>query len=256
MPEADVVLVLSQLVASVSRPSVNSTKPYLYFTSLETHHLPPPIRPQKLSEHQRTRPRSSSDPTSPRASWFSVLLTSSRGGCCFGFMAGNGFTGVGRVVLAGSWREGEEDARLRGPRDLYHLPCWLLVQPLVVGCAVNSSITSPTSDLFHRPKSFWKKKTDLCDADFILSIPSFNDTFVHITDLSGKETISRVTGGMKVKADRDESSVGVCVFVLRGRYDVAYASTPCHSAIRCHVGRSGCCWQVQGGRYHRSPHQG
>lgn len=34
----------------------------------------------------------------------------------------------------------------------------------------------------------------------------FNDTFVHVTDLSGKETISRVTGGMKVKADRDESS--------------------------------------------------
>lgn len=35
---------------------------------------------------------------------------------------------------------------------------------------------------------------------------SFNDTFVHVTDLSGKETISRVTGGMKVKADKDESS--------------------------------------------------
>jgi len=35
---------------------------------------------------------------------------------------------------------------------------------------------------------------------------SFNDTFVHITDISGRETISRVTGGMKVKADRDESS--------------------------------------------------
>ena len=35
---------------------------------------------------------------------------------------------------------------------------------------------------------------------------SFNDTFVHITDLSGKETLARVTGGMKVKADRDESS--------------------------------------------------
>lgn len=34
----------------------------------------------------------------------------------------------------------------------------------------------------------------------------FNDTFVHVTDLTGKETISRVTGGMKVKADRDESS--------------------------------------------------
>merc|ERR1712151_88363 len=35
---------------------------------------------------------------------------------------------------------------------------------------------------------------------------SFNDTFVHVTDPSGRETISKVTGGMKVKADRDEAS--------------------------------------------------
>ena len=58
---------------------------------------------------------------------------------------------------------------------------------------------------------------------------SFNDTFIvspdsappaapsrpstpcaphpqHVTDISGRETISRVTGGMKVKADRDEAS--------------------------------------------------
>merc|ERR1711871_472826 len=35
---------------------------------------------------------------------------------------------------------------------------------------------------------------------------SFNDTFVHVTDLTGKETLVRVTGGMKVRADRDESS--------------------------------------------------
>ncbi|CAG7730268.1 unnamed protein product [Allacma fusca] len=35
---------------------------------------------------------------------------------------------------------------------------------------------------------------------------NFNDTFVHVTDLSGRETIARITGGMKVKADRDESS--------------------------------------------------
>merc|ERR1711957_511309 len=35
---------------------------------------------------------------------------------------------------------------------------------------------------------------------------SFNDTFVHVTDISGRETICRITGGMKVKADRDESS--------------------------------------------------
>merc|ERR1712224_687007 len=35
---------------------------------------------------------------------------------------------------------------------------------------------------------------------------SYNDTFVHITDLTGRETMVRVTGGMKVKADLDESS--------------------------------------------------
>ncbi|KAJ9466435.1 40S ribosomal protein S14 [Diplonema papillatum] len=35
---------------------------------------------------------------------------------------------------------------------------------------------------------------------------SFNDTFVHVTDPSGRETYVRITGGMKVKADRDESS--------------------------------------------------
>ncbi|KAE8729294.1 40S ribosomal protein S14 [Hibiscus syriacus] len=35
---------------------------------------------------------------------------------------------------------------------------------------------------------------------------SFNDTFIHVTDLSGRETMVRITGGMKVKADRDESS--------------------------------------------------
>merc|ERR1711862_264914 len=35
---------------------------------------------------------------------------------------------------------------------------------------------------------------------------SFNDTFVHVTDISGRETIIKVTGGMKVKADRDEAS--------------------------------------------------
>lgn len=35
---------------------------------------------------------------------------------------------------------------------------------------------------------------------------TWNDTFIHVTDLTGRETISRVTGGMKVKADREESS--------------------------------------------------
>lgn len=37
-------------------------------------------------------------------------------------------------------------------------------------------------------------------------LATWNDTFIHVTDLSGRETLSRVTGGMKVKADREESS--------------------------------------------------
>jgi hypothetical protein len=32
------------------------------------------------------------------------------------------------------------------------------------------------------------------------------DTFIHVTDLTGRETLIRVTGGMKVKADREEAS--------------------------------------------------
>ena len=35
---------------------------------------------------------------------------------------------------------------------------------------------------------------------------SFNNTFIHVTDLTGRETYTRITGGMKVKADREESS--------------------------------------------------
>lgn len=56
---------------------------------------------------------------------------------------------------------------------------------------------------------------------------SFNDTFVHVTDLSGKETLVRVTGGMKVKADRDESSPYAAMLAAQ---DVA---------TRCKVGTLG-----------------
>eukprot|EP00598_Pedospumella_elongata_P002693 CAMPEP_0184970608 /NCGR_PEP_ID=MMETSP1098-20130426/3018_1 /TAXON_ID=89044 /ORGANISM="Spumella elongata, Strain CCAP 955/1" /LENGTH=152 /DNA_ID=CAMNT_0027492561 /DNA_START=50 /DNA_END=508 /DNA_ORIENTATION=- len=53
-------------------------------------------------------------------------------------------------------------------------------------------------------------KNKVADGDEYFAVAhifaSFNDTFVHITDLSGRETLTRVTGGMKVKADRDEAS--------------------------------------------------
>merc|ERR1719189_2262259 len=52
--------------------------------------------------------------------------------------------------------------------------------------------------------------TNVADGEEVYGIAhiyaSFNDTFIHITDCSGRETICRITGGMKVKADRDESS--------------------------------------------------
>lgn len=35
---------------------------------------------------------------------------------------------------------------------------------------------------------------------------SFNNTIIHITDLTGAETIARISGGMIVKSDREESS--------------------------------------------------
>ena len=35
---------------------------------------------------------------------------------------------------------------------------------------------------------------------------SYNDTIVHITDLSGADTVARFSGGMMVRADRDEAS--------------------------------------------------
>ena len=35
---------------------------------------------------------------------------------------------------------------------------------------------------------------------------SYNNTIVHITDLSGAETLARASGGMVVRADREESS--------------------------------------------------
>ncbi|KAH1084422.1 hypothetical protein J1N35_024183 [Gossypium stocksii] len=48
------------------------------------------------------------------------------------------------------------------------------------------------------------------DGEHVLGVArifaSFNDTFIHVTDLSGRETMVRITGGMKVKANRDESS--------------------------------------------------
>jgi small subunit ribosomal protein S11 len=48
------------------------------------------------------------------------------------------------------------------------------------------------------------KKADKWGVVHIFS--SYNNTLIHITDISGAETIARTSGGMFVKADRLESS--------------------------------------------------
>ena len=47
---------------------------------------------------------------------------------------------------------------------------------------------------------------------------TFNDTFIHVTDLSGRETYARVTGGIKVKADREESSPYAAMLAAQDSY--------------------------------------
>ena len=37
-------------------------------------------------------------------------------------------------------------------------------------------------------------------------LATWNDTFIHVTDISGRETYCRITGGMMVANDREEAS--------------------------------------------------
>ncbi|KAM3146401.1 ribosomal protein S14 [Paramecium bursaria] len=50
-------------------------------------------------------------------------------------------------------------------------------------------------------------------------LATWNDTFIHVTDLTGRETLVRVTGGMKVKSDREESSPYAAMQAARDVYD-------------------------------------
>ncbi len=44
---------------------------------------------------------------------------------------------------------------------------------------------------------------------------SYNNTFIHITDLTGSETIAKYTGGAQVKADRLGSSPNAAMIAAR-----------------------------------------
>jgi small subunit ribosomal protein S14e len=55
-------------------------------------------------------------------------------------------------------------------------------------------------------------------------LATFNNTFIHVTDLSGRETYARITGGMKVKADREESSPYAGKFIFLTNFSAVSAT--------------------------------
>ena len=61
---------------------------------------------------------------------------------------------------------------------------------------------------------------------------TFNNTFIHVTDLSGRETYARITGGMKVKADREESSP------YAGKYSFLFQTLPTSTLYTRQTGQS------------------
>ncbi len=67
-----------------------------------------------------------------------------------------------------------------------------------------SNKTAPQDNNEASPTPKRRKKRSITGVAHIYA--SYNDTIIHITDLTGAETISRKSGGMFVKADRQESS--------------------------------------------------
>jgi small subunit ribosomal protein S14e len=63
-------------------------------------------------------------------------------------------------------------------------------------------VRSPAFSPFPLPSPLF----ECCDICCPLSLSLSLALLQHVTDLSGRETVCRITGGMKVKADRDESS--------------------------------------------------
>lgn len=70
---------------------------------------------------------------------------------------------------------------------------------------------------------------------------SYNDTHIHITDLTGSETISKASGGMMVKAHRLESSPTAALLAARkaGEAAIEKGVNAVHIRIRAPGGHNG-----------------
>ena len=70
---------------------------------------------------------------------------------------------------------------------------------------------------------------------------SFNNTIIHITDISGTESIARTSGGQVVKADRMESSPTAAMIAAKRAAELAMERgiTGIHVNIRAPGGHNG-----------------
>jgi len=72
-------------------------------------------------------------------------------------------------------------------------------------------------------------------------LASYNNTIIHITDITGSETIARVSGGMVVKADRMESSPTAAMMAAKKAAESAFEKgiTGVHVKVRAPGGHQG-----------------
>lgn len=70
---------------------------------------------------------------------------------------------------------------------------------------------------------------------------SYNDTIIHITDITGAETIAIASGGMMVKADRLESSPTAAMLAARKAAETALEKglSGVHVRVRAPGGHNG-----------------
>ncbi|KAF9134314.1 ribosomal protein S14, S11 [Mortierella sp. 14UC] len=112
-------------------------------------------------------------------------------------------TGISFQPRAGILFRGSQDTKTRQGERLERLTCYLnYARPTTLFSKKVKSAPKVQENISLGPQV--RGDEEVFGVAHIFA--SFNDTFVHITDLTGRETISRVTGGMKVKADRDEAS--------------------------------------------------
>ncbi len=72
-------------------------------------------------------------------------------------------------------------------------------------------------------------------------LASYNNTIIHITDITGSETIVRVSGGMVVKSDRMESSPTAAMLAGKKAAETAFEKgiNGVHVKIRAPGGHQG-----------------